>query len=265
MTEPWQRRRSRKAQDGHLLLSVETGEPCRSAAADLSLPLTPRYPLRDGLSHAALPSSLRLRGEVGVCALFAQIPGEGASPARLGQWKGPSPRPSPGKRGKAEEGSATCDSSARLGAGRASRMQARRGGSGGSAYSACCACAARVPADTCSGCALAGLPNRPTEPISAAANRRTSMRYWSLRTGCSRPTGCHGAACSGSSPRPARWPWWRKRMERSWASPSCCFVPTAGSRGSIPSQSPRSTQAAGSRRPSSRGQRKSRGGANADP
>ena len=41
MTEPWQPRRSRKAQDGHLLLSVETGKPCRSAAADLSLPLTP--------------------------------------------------------------------------------------------------------------------------------------------------------------------------------------------------------------------------------
>ncbi len=127
------------------------------------------------------------------------------------------------------------------------------------------ACAASVSADICSRCAPAGLPNRHTEPTSAAVNRRTSMRYGSLRTRCSRPTGCHDAACGGFSPRPARSPWWRGRTARSWASPSCCFVLTAGSRDSIPSQSPRNTQAAGLHRPCSRWQRRSRCGANADP
>jgi len=136
---------------------------------------------------------------------------------------------------------------------------------GRSALSWFCACMAGVSADICSGCAPAGLPNRHTEPTSAAANRRTSMRCGNLRTGYSRPTGCHDAACGGFSPRPARLPWWRERMARSWGSPSCCFTLTAGSRDFIHSQSPRSTQAAGSRRPYSRPQRGSRGGANADP
>ncbi len=53
--------------------------------------------------------------KVGICALFAQIPGEGASP-RVGAswrgtfaptspplWRGPSPRPSPRKRGEGAE------------------------------------------------------------------------------------------------------------------------------------------------------------------
>jgi hypothetical protein len=127
------------------------------------------------------------------------------------------------------------------------------------------ACAAGVSADICSGCAPAGLPNRHTKSTSAAANRRTSMRYGSLRTRCSRPTGCHDAVCGGFSSRPARSPWWPERTARSWAPPSCCFVLPAGSRDSIPSQSPRNTQAAGLRRPCSRWQRRSRSGANADP
>ena len=127
------------------------------------------------------------------------------------------------------------------------------------------ACTAGVSADICSRCAPAGLPNRHTKSTSAEANRRTSMRYGSLRTRCSRPTGCRVAACGGFSFRPARSPWWPERTARSWASPSCCFVLPAGSRDSIPSRSPRNTQAAGLRRPCSRWQRRSRGGANADP
>jgi hypothetical protein len=92
-----------------------------------------------------------------------------------------------------------------------------------------------------------------------------------LRTECSRPTGCHDAACGGSSRRRARSLWWRNpriksgKTTRSWASPSCFFVLTAGLRDSIPSQSPRSTQAAASRRLYSRRQRKLRGRASADP
>jgi hypothetical protein len=127
------------------------------------------------------------------------------------------------------------------------------------------ACTAGISADICSRCAPAGLPNRHIESTSAAANRRTSMRYGSLRRRCSRLTGCRVAACGGFSPHPARSPWWRGRTARSWASPSCCFVLTAGWHASILSRSPRNTQAAGLRQPSSRWQRKSRGGANADP
>ena len=127
------------------------------------------------------------------------------------------------------------------------------------------ACMAGVSADICSRCAPAGLPNCHIKSRSAAANRRTSMRYWNLRTRCSRPTGCHDAACGGFSPRRARSPWWRERTGRSWALPSCCFAPTARSRDSIPLPSRRSIQAAESPRPCWQPQRKSRGRTNADP
>ncbi len=142
------------------------------------------------------------------------------------------------------------------------RSQGRSRCSGGPRFGAC---TAGISADICSRCAPSGLPNRHMESTSAVANRRTSMHYWSLRTRCSRPTGCRVAACGGFSPRPARSPWWRERTAPSWESPSCCFVLTAGWHASILSQSPRSIQAAGLHLPCSRWQRRSRGGANADP
>lgn len=121
-----------------------------------------------------------------------------------------------------------------------------------------------ISADICSGCAMPGLSNRHMVPTSAAADRRTLMRFGNLRTGCSRPTGCRDAACGGFSHLRARSRWWRDLAARLSASRSCCFVLIARSRGSIPSQSLRSTQAAGSRRPYSRRQRESRGRANAN-
>jgi hypothetical protein len=60
-------------------------------------------------------ASPRLRGEVGICALVAQILGEGAAPQGLsGQicacGNAPSPHPSPRKRGEgAQCGRAPCD------------------------------------------------------------------------------------------------------------------------------------------------------------
>jgi hypothetical protein len=127
------------------------------------------------------------------------------------------------------------------------------------------ACTAGISADICSRCAPPGLPNRPMESTSAAANRLTSLRYGSLRTRCSRPIECRDAACGGFSPRPARSPWWHERTAPSWASPSCCFAPTARSHDSTPLPSPRSIQAAESPRPCWQPQRKSRGRADADP
>jgi hypothetical protein len=98
------------------------------------------------------------------------------------------------------------------------------------------ACMAGISTDICSRCGSGGLPNRHMESTSAAATRRTSMRYGSLRRRCSRPTGCRVAACGGFSPRRARSPWWREPTARSRASPSCCFVLTAGWHVSILSQ-----------------------------
>jgi hypothetical protein len=121
-----------------------------------------------------------------------------------------------------------------------------------------------ICADICSGCAMAGLSNRHMVPTSAAANRRTSMRFGNLRTGCSRLTGCRDAACGGFLRLRARSPWWREWALRLSASRSCCFVLIAGSRDSIPSQSLRSAQAAGSRRPYSRRQREPRDRADAN-
>ena len=122
-----------------------------------------------------------------------------------------------------------------------------------------------ISADIRSGCALAGLPNRHMVPTSAAAERRTSMHFGNLRNGCSRPTGCRGAAWSVFSRHQARASWWREPRAQPPAWPSCCFAPTAGLRASIPSQSPRSIQAEESRPPYWRRQRKSRGRANANP
>jgi hypothetical protein len=127
------------------------------------------------------------------------------------------------------------------------------------------ACTAGICADICSRCGPAGLPNRHIESTSAAANRRISMRYGSLRRRCSRLTGCRVAACGGFSLRPARLPWWRGRTARSWAWPSCCFVLTAGWHGSILSRLPRNIRAAESHRPCWQRRRKSRYGANPNP
>jgi len=122
-----------------------------------------------------------------------------------------------------------------------------------------------VSADTRSGCAQAGSPYRHTGSISAAVNRRTSMPCAISKTGCSRPTGCHGAACGGYSHRRARPLWWRNPRIKSGetarlrALPWCCFAPPAGSHDFIHSLSPPNTPAAASRRPSWWRQRKPRG------